>query len=87
MLLMIVGAPPSGIKFYGKDQRLYVKGMEASQWVTKVEALCLRGIDVSGFMSHYRPNYRLMLAKNMKNHFVRWCRDAGRTEIQKTGNG
>ena len=82
-LLMVIGPPPKGIKWYGKPKRLHVQSPEARQWIEKIVEVCRRSIETSGFMSHYREGYRMMYARKMKNDFVRWCRDANGTENEK----
>ncbi len=74
-LLMRHGPPPKGVKWYGSENRPRFTDVEAKKWVGYIVADCERALNDSNLLSHYKQNYRNMLARKIKNLFVNWCKE------------
>lgn len=74
-LLMRHGPPPRGAKWYGEARRLHLTDAEAKQWSNKIVADCETAVNSSSLLTHYKQGFRNMLARKIKNDFIRWCRD------------
>ncbi len=77
-LLLRHGPPPPGVKWYGKqnpEQRVHLTDHEARQYVKEVVDDIYLAICNANSMSHYHEMYLLKLAKHVKNHFLKWCRE------------
>lgn len=77
-LLMRHGPPPPGVKWYGKAKRLHLTNLEAKEWEANIRADCTKAVGDATVISHYKPEWRRKHALNIKNLFIRWCRDERR---------
>ena len=74
-LLMRHGTPPEGIKFYGQQQRLHVRGADARKWMDKIAADCKKAVEDASCLSHYKPYWRENHALHIKNEFIEWIKE------------
>lgn len=74
-LLMRHGPPPKGVKWYGNDNRPRFTSMEARKWQQAVSDDCRAAVEAATPLTHYKPMWRERHALNIKNRFIRWCRD------------
>ena len=72
-LLMRHGAPPAGVKWYGKQERMTLTTGEARSYVNGVINDIHAAILKHGVMCVYSSNYQKMMSRAMKNKFMRWC--------------
>ncbi len=73
-LLMRHGRPPSGVKWYGEQHRLYIRSKEAQDWEQAIIRDCEAALDCP-LMSHYADTFRERQARHVKNKFIEWCRE------------
>ena len=85
-LLMRHGSPPKGVKWYGEMKRLHLTTSEAKQWSNEIVRDCEEALEESDLLSHYKPNFRKMLARKIKNDFIRWCRDERKETVQHSAS-
>lgn len=77
-LLMRHGPPPKGVKWYGKKQRVHFTDPDSFGWNDKIAEDCIAAVESTTILSHYKPLWRERHALNIKNRFIRWCRDGQR---------
>ena len=71
-LLMRHGAPPAGVKFYGEAERMRLTSAEARSYVNKIIDDIFASMVQAGYLDHTTVNYRKMMARSVKNKYLRW---------------
>jgi hypothetical protein len=73
MILMVLGPPPKGIKFYGKSETMHIRSKEAQRYVNKLVAIFKKAVLAEdSSVSHYTTNWKITRAAHMKNLYLRW---------------
>lgn len=79
LMIMVLGPPPKGVKFYGANERMHIRSKEAQIYVNRLISIFKKALFApDSSVSHYAANWKTKRAQHMKNMYLRWWHEFSR---------